>query len=342
MLDPATARNLSVCFARPHMDLLDRARRVVSLEIDELQRLRDRLDESFCAAVALLKETVEAGAKILVVGVGKSGNVGGKIAATLNSTGAPAAVLGCQDAIHGDLGLVNPGDTVLALSYSGETAELLALLPHLKRRRARIVALTGHSGSTLGKAADCVIDVRVQREACPLNLAPTSSTTNTLVVGDALAMVLLEARGFTKEHFAELHPGGSLGRALLLRAEDIMRCGEDFVAVPPDLGISEVIARMTKARAGAVVVVEETGGLAGVFTQGDFARAFQNGGTDIGSEPVSRHMTRQPIHVRSDRLVGEVLALLENSSIDDLVVVDAAGRPVGMIDTQDLTRHRVV
>ncbi len=324
------------------MDLLDRARRVVSLEIDELQRLRDRLDESFCAAVGLLKETVEAGAKIVVVGVGKSGNVGSKLAATLNSTGAPAVVLGCQDAIHGDLGLVNPGDTALALSYSGETAELLALIPHLKRRRVRLVAITGRPGSTLAKAADCVLDVQVQREACPLNLAPTSSSTNTLVIGDALAMVLLEARGFTKERFAELHPGGSLGRALLLRAEDIMRCGEDFVAVPPDLGIREVIARMTKARAGAVVVTGPDGTLAGIFTQGDFARAFQGGGTEIGAEPVGQHMTRQPIHVRSDRLVGEVLALLEDTRIDDLVVVDETGRPVGMIDTQDLTRHRVV
>src|SRR5690606_14801934 len=166
--------------------------------------------------------------------VGKSGNVGSKLAATLNSTGAPAAVLNCQDAIHGDLGLVSAGDVVLALSYSGETDELLILLPHLKRRGARIVAITGRPDSTLGRAADCVLDVQVQREACPLNLAPTCSTTNTLVMGDALAMVLLESRGFTKEHFAELHPGGSLGRALLLRAGDIMRRGEDFVAVPPE------------------------------------------------------------------------------------------------------------
>lgn len=324
------------------MDTLERARRVISLEIEELQRLHQRLDESFAAAVGLLKETVESGAKILVVGVGKSGNVGGKIAATLNSTGAPAAVLDCQDAIHGDLGLVNPGDSVLVLSYSGETAELLALLPHLKRRRARLIAITGKPTSTLGKAADCVLDIHVSREACPLNLAPTSSTTNTLVVGDALAMVLLEARGFTKEHFAELHPGGSLGRALLLRAEDIMRSGVDFVAVPPEFGIREVIARMTQARAGAVVVTESDGTLAGIFTQGDFARAFQRGGGEIGAEPVGAHMTRNPVRVRLDALVGEVLALLEGTRIDDLVVIDGEGRPVGMIDTQDLTRHRVV
>lgn len=324
------------------MDCLEQARRVVSLEIEELGRLLDRLDGSFVAAVDLLKATVEGGAKILVVGVGKSGNVGSKLAATLNSTGAPAAVLNCQDAIHGDLGLVNAGDSVIALSYSGETDELLALLPHLKRRGARIVAITGRPASTLGRAADCVLDIHVQREACPLNLAPTSSTTNTLVMGDALAMVLLEARGFTRDHFAELHPGGSLGRALLLRAGDIMRSGTDFVVVAPATPIRDVIPRMTAARAGAVVVTGEDGTLAGIFTQGDFARAFQSGGAGIGNEPVGDRMTRNPKHVRKDRLVGEVLRLLEEHRIDDLVVVDEAQIPVGMIDTQDLTRHRVV
>lgn len=324
------------------MDPLEQARRVISLEIEELTRLHERLDASFVAAVDLLKTTVESGGKVLIVGVGKSGNIGSKLAATLNSTGAPAAVLHCQDAIHGDLGLVNSGDTVIALSYSGETAELLTLLPHLKRRGARLIAITGKAGSTLGKAADCVLDIQVRREACPLNLAPTSSTTNTLVMGDALAMVLLETRGFTKEHFAELHPGGSLGRALLLRAGDIMRSGEDFVSVPPDLAIREVIARMTKARAGAVVVTNEDGSLAGIFTQGDFARAFQAGGTEVGAESVGTRMTHHPKHVHRDKLVGEVLHLLEAHRIDDLVVIDDERRPVGMIDTQDLTRHRVV
>ena len=324
------------------MDPLEQARRVIALEIEELQRLLERVDGSFIASVDLLKATVERGAKILIVGVGKSGNIGSKLAATLNSTGAPAAVLNCQDAIHGDLGLVNAGDSVIALSYSGETAELLGLLPHLKRRGARLIAITGKPGSTLGKAADCVLDIHVRREACPLNLAPTSSTTNTLVMGDALAMVLLEARGFTKEHFAELHPGGSLGRALLLRAGDIMRTGDDFVKVGPDLTVRETITRMTKARAGAVVVVAEDGSLAGIFTQGDFARAFQTGAAEIGGEPVGRYMTANPKHVHRDRLVGEVLRLLEASRIDDLVVIDDARVPLGMIDTQDLARRQVV
>jgi len=324
------------------MDHLDKARRVISLEIEELTRLVERIDDSFVAAVEMLKTTVSEGAKILIVGVGKSGNIGSKLAATLNSTGAPATVLNCQDAIHGDLGLVNAGDSVIALSYSGETAELLALLPHLKRRQIRLIAITGKPGSTLGKAADCVIDIQVTREACPLNLAPTSSTTNTLVIGDALAMVLLEARGFTKEHFAELHPGGSLGRALLLRAGDIMRKGDDFVVVPPDLPIMDVISKMTSARAGAVIVVEASGALAGIFTQGDFARAFQSGKPDIGSRAVRDFMTKNPISVHESKLVGEVLRILEESRIDDLVVVNDARIPLGMIDTQDLTRLQIV
>lgn len=324
------------------MDYLNKARRVISLEIDELKRLTDRLDERFVAAIDMLKGTVEQGAKIVIVGVGKSGNIGAKLAATFNSTGAAATVLNCQDALHGDLGLVTAGDTVLALSYSGETVELLNLLPYLKRRRIRLIAITGSPESSLGKAADCVLDIQVNREACPLNLAPTSSTTNTLALGDALAMVLLEARGFTSENFAELHPGGSLGRALLLKARDIMRTGDAVVSVPPSCTIGDVIARMSKAKAGAAVVVDQGGVLAGIFTQGDFSRAFQSGQERIGDQPVERFMARNPIHIHEDRLVGEVLRLLEDHRIDDLVVVDVHGIPVGMIDTQDLTRMQVV
>ncbi len=324
------------------MDYVEKARHVISLEIDELKLLHEQVGSSFSCAVELLKSCVESGAKILVVGVGKSGNIGSKLAATLSSTGAPATLLNCQDALHGDLGLVNSGDCVLALSYSGETDELLSLLPHLKRRSAKIIAITGKRESTLGKAADCAIDVRVSREACPLNLAPTSSTTNTLVIGDALAMVLLEARGFTRDHFAELHPGGSLGRSLLLRATDIMRSGSDVVTVPGDESIRSIIDKMTSARAGAVVVVDNDGKLNGIFTQGDFARAFQSGDGDIGSKQVADYMTKDPIHVKKDRLVGEVLKLLEDHRIDDLVVVNSDDQPVGLIDTQDLTRLQVV
>lgn len=324
------------------MDYLEKARRVISLEIEELQQLLESVGDGFIAAVDTLKASVDSGAKVIIVGVGKSGNIGSKLAATFNSTGAPSIVLNCQDALHGDLGIVNDGDTILALSYSGETAELLGLLPHLKRKRVSIVAITGKPESTLAKASDAVVNVMVSREACPLNLAPTSSTTNTLVVGDALAMVLLEARGFTKERFAELHPGGSLGRALLMRAADIMRSGDDFVTVSPDTPILDVISKMTKARAGAVVVVDDSGKLAGVFTQGDFARSFQEDSSNIAAVPVGDIMTKNPKFVVVDQLVGEVLRFLEDYRIDDLVVVDAEGSAVGMIDTQDLTRLQIV
>ncbi|MAS95627.1 MAG: KpsF/GutQ family sugar-phosphate isomerase [Verrucomicrobiales bacterium] len=324
------------------MDYLEKARRVISLEIEELQQLLESVGDGFIAAVDTLKASVDSGAKVIIVGVGKSGNIGSKLAATFNSTGAPSIVLNCQDALHGDLGIVNDGDTILALSYSGETAELLGLLPHLKRKRVSIVAITGKPESTLAKASDAVVNVMVSREACPLNLAPTSSTTNTLVVGDALAMVLLEARGFTKERFAELHPGGSLGRALLMRAADIMRSGDDFVTVSPDTPILDVISKMTKARAGAVVVVDDSGKLAGVFTQGDFARSFQEDSSNIAAVPVGEIMTKNPKFVVVDQLVGEVLRFLEEYRIDDLVVVDAEGSAVGMIDTQDLTRLQIV
>ncbi len=324
------------------MDYLERARRVISLEIEELQQLHERIEESFTAAIELLKSSVEGGGKVVIVGVGKSGNIGSKLAATFNSTGAPSTILNCQDALHGDLGLVGESDAVLALSYSGETAELLAVLPYLKRKGAAIIAITGKSKSTLAQAADCILDIKVTREACPMNLAPTSSTTNTLVIGDALAMVLLESRGFTKEKFAELHPGGSLGRALLLKAGDIMRKGDDCVRVGKDEPIRSVIEQMTKARAGAVVVTNEDKTLAGIFTQGDFARAFQSGQEKIGEQAVSNFMTADPIHVKETQLVGEVLKLLEDHRIDDLVVVNENSTPLGMIDTQDLTRLQVV
>lgn len=325
------------------MDYLEKARRVIQMEIAELNRLVDRIGESFSAAIDALRTTVEARGKVIIVGVGKSGNIGQKLAATLNSTGAPATVLDCQDALHGDLGLVTATDVVLALSYSGETDELLNLLPHLKRRGVTVIGITGRPDSTLGRAADVVLDVNVEREACPMNLAPTSSTTTMLVLGDALAMVLLEARGFGEDDFAMLHPGGSLGRALLTKVTEIMRTGEQLARVSPDASVRDALAAMTHARAGAVIVAEVATPLEGIFTQGDFTRAFQSDSEGIGNRPVSELMTRNPITIDSSRLAAEALRLLETHRIDDLVVVDEITRvPLGLIDTQDLTRLGVV
>ena len=261
---------------------------------------------------------------------------------TINSTGATAVVLNSQNALHGDLGVVADGDVVLALSYSGETTELLNLLPALRRFEVTAVALTGETGSTLARRCDLVLDTCVSREACPLGLAPTSSSTVMLVLGDALAMVLLEARGFRQEDFAKLHPGGSLGRTLLTRVSDIMRSGDALATAAPEDLVRDALERMTAARAGAAVITErETGQLTGIFTQGDFVRAVQKN-ADIFSRPVLDFMTPDPVAIPEDKLAAEVLAVLSQHRIDDLVVVDAEGRPVGLVDSQDLSRLKLV
>ncbi len=323
------------------MNYPEQARRVIQLEIDELQRLHVRIDESFARAIELLLVGVRHGGKLIVCGVGKSGNIGRKLAATLNSTGATTVLLNVGDALHGDLGVVDPGDLAILLSYSGETSELLDLLPHLKRFNIAIIAITGSPQSTLARHADVVLDVHVTQEACPLNLAPTSSTTTMLVLCDALAMVLLEARGFQAEDFAKLHPGGSLGRALLTRVSDVMRRGEQLATITPSTTVREALQAMTRARSGAAVVAHADGTLAGVFTHGDFVRAFQRDNA-IADHPVREFMTPHPVSIQADKLAAEVLAALEKNRVDDIVVVDASGHPVGMVDTQDLTRLRLV
>ncbi len=323
------------------MNYLEKARRVIQLEIDELQRLHARIDDSFARAIELLLPCVRGPGKLIVCGVGKSGNIGRKLAATLNSTGATTVLLNVGDALHGDLGVVDPGDLAIMLSYSGETSEILDLLPHLKRVGMPIIAITGGVQSTLARHADVVLDVHVTQEACPLNLAPTSSTTTMLVLCDALAMALLEARGFQAEDFAKLHPGGSLGRALLTRVSDVMRQGEQFAMIKPETTVREALQAMTRARSGAAVVANADGTLAGVFTHGDFVRAFQRDNA-TADKSVREFMTPRPVSIQADKLAAEVLATLEKNRVDDIVVVDAAGKPVGMVDTQDLTRLRLV
>jgi arabinose-5-phosphate isomerase len=320
---------------------LDRARRVLEIEAEALQQLTARLDDNFLTAVDCLRDALERKGKIVVVGVGKSGHIGDKIAATLTSTGSTAVVLNSLNALHGDLGLVADGDVILALSYSGETIELLNLLPALARFDVKIIALTGQSDSSLGRAAAVVLDVSVPREACPLNLAPTSSTTAMLALGDALAMVLLEARGFRKEDFAKFHPGGSLGRTLLLRVGEIMRPAEQIPLLPPETPVLEVIQAMTRHRTGAAVLVNPDGTLAGIFTHGDFARHFPNH-PDMATRPVADFMTRQPIVLEDNKLAAEVLAVMRSHRIDDLVIIDPSRRPIGLVDSQDLSRYKVL
>src|ERR1700720_799101 len=323
------------------MDFLEKARRVLDIEIFELQRLRDRMGESFSRAVELIKEAVDGRGKIVVLGVGKSGHVGAKIASTLTSTGSPAVVLDSLNALHGRLGMGADGDVILALSASGETEELVRILPAIARFQVKIIAMCGDSDSTLARNAHVVLDVNVEQEACPLNLAPTSSTTAMLALGDALAMVLLEARGFDKEDFAKFHPAGMIGRSLLLRVHQVMRPAEAMALVFPDTPIRAVLKAMTDVRAGAAVVAGQDRQLLGIFTHGDFARNFQSD-PNIGERLVADLMTLNPVTVHKDKLAVEVLNLLERHRIDDLVVVDDNKVPVGIVDSQDLTRLKLL
>ena len=323
------------------MDYLERARKVFDIELQEAAAVCARLGEDFTKAVDLIKTAVENRGKVVVLGVGKSGHIGEKIAATLTSTGSPAVVLNSLNALHGDLGVVADGDVVLALSYSGETEELLAVLPSFVRMGLPILAITGETNSTLAMTSAAVLDVRVSQEACPLNLAPSSSTTAMLVLGDALAMTLLEARGFQKEDFARYHPGGSLGRGLLLRVHQIMRPVTELAILSASDTVLDAVRGMTARRAGAAVIVSAEGKLAGIFTHGDFSRHFPEN-PDIGARKVGDFMTKNPIAIPGDKLAAEVLQILEQHRIDDLVVVNAANEPIGIVDSQDLTRLKIL
>ena len=319
------------------MNHLTRAKSVFEMEIEELRGVLSRLDDNFNKAVDLMSQALDRGNKIVIVGVGKSGN----IVATLNSTGTPTVLLDSLNALHGDLGIVQDGDVCIAMSFSGETSELLALLPFIKRFELPIISMTGNTASSLAKYSDIVLDTGVSREACPLNLAPTSSTTAMLVMGDALAMALVEARHFTARDFAKRHPGGSLGRALLTRVSDIMRRGEEMAMLPETASVNDCLKAMTTAHAGACVLLTADRKLAGIFTHGDFVRAY-GANPLIGEQPVSGFMTRNPIYVMEEDLAAEAAKAVSNRRIDDLVVLNAEMTPVGIIDLQDLARLKLV
>jgi len=323
------------------VNYVDRGRRIFDMEIEELQKVSSSLSDSFAQAVELLKVSLENKGKIVVVGIGKSGNIGHKIAATLNSTGSTAVVLNSQNALHGDLGLISDGDAIVILSYSGETAELLDLLPFIKRFDVSLVGITGKADSTLEQQSDATLLTTITREACPLNLAPTSSSTAMLVMGDALAMVLLESRGFTEKDFSKFHPGGSLGRALLTTVDDIMRSGDALAIIQPSDTVQDALSTMSKAHSGACIVTHGDGTMAGIFTHGDFARSFQEN-PDIGNLPVSQFMTTDPITLRSNSLAVEAVTTIGTHRIDDIVVLDRDNKPVGIIDTQDFARLKLI
>ncbi len=318
--------------------MIKRAKEVLRIEAAAVSSLIRRIDKNFEKAV---RAVLACKGKLVVTGMGKPGFIGAKISATLSSTGTPSLYLHPADAIHGDLGRVTKDDVVLAISNSGETEEIIRLLPTLKKISTRIIAMTGNRDSTLARHSDVVLDVAVKKEACPLNLAPTASTTAMLAMGDALAVALLDRRGFRREDFALYHPGGSLGKRLILKVEDIMRKGKANPVVGADMKIKDVLLRITGARAGSASVVDKKGMLAGIFTDGDLRRHL---GTDplLSLKPVKQVMTKNPVTISKDMLAADAFRILQEKRIDEIPVVDKLKRPIGLVDVQDLLKAGLV
>lgn len=319
-------------------DHISVGQRVLDIEARAVDALKDSLDASFSAACDLM---LNAKGRVIVTGMGKSGHVGSKLAATLASTGTPSFFVHPGEASHGDLGMITPDDVVLALSNSGETAEVLAILPVIKRKGTGLVGMTGRPQSALAQLSDVHLTVAVAEEACPHNLAPTSSTTAALAMGDALAIALLEARGFTPEDFALSHPGGSLGRRLLLKVDDIMHAGEQLPVVSADTSLSEALLEMTHKGLGMTAVTHDDGTLAGIFTDGDLRRIFDRN-IDIRQATIADVMVTDPITIAPGHLAAEALQIMETRKINGLMVCDDTGKPLGAFNMQDLLRAGVV
>lgn len=314
-------------------------RRVFAVEIDALAAVAARLDGEFSTACRLM---LEARGRVVCTGMGKSGHIARKIAATLASTGTPSFYVHPGEAAHGDLGMITDADVVLALSYSGESDEILLLLPVLKRQGNKLIAMTGRAQSSMARESDVHLDVSVPAEACPLALAPTSSTTASLAMGDALAVALLEARGFTAEDFARSHPAGALGRRLLLHITDVMHVGDDIPAVGPDATITEALVEISQKRLGMTAVVDAERHLLGLYTDGDLRRSLDDPGLDIRTTRIAEVMTRSPRTIDAGALAVEAAQLMETHKISGLLVVDADQRVVGALNIHDLLRARVV
>ena len=318
-------------------NLLAMAKQVIDIEAQACQALGARLDHHFITACELI---LKCDGRVIVTGMGKSGHIGGKIAATLASTGTPAFFVHPGEASHGDLGMITRRDVVIALSNSGETAEMLAILPVIKRLGAPLIALTGRPQSTLAKAAEAHLDVSVEREACPLNLAPTASTTAALVMGDALAVALLDARAFQPEDFALSHPGGALGRRLLLRVQDVMHTGEHIPMVMYNQTIKQALIVISSGGLGMTTIVDEQQKLLGLFTDGDLRRILDQDEYDL-NQPIERVMIRNPRTCTQDKLAAEALAIMERDKINGLIVVDEHANVIGALNMHDLLRAGV-
>ncbi len=324
--------------AADNQRLIEMGRDALRIEARAVAALVERLGADFERACRML---LACTGRVVVSGMGKSGHVGGKIAATLASTGTPAFFLHAAEASHGDLGMVAKGDVVLAISYSGETAELLTILPLFKRMGAPLISMTGNPQSTLAREADVHLDVSVPAEACPLNLAPTASTTATLAMGDALAVALLKHRGFTEADFARSHPGGALGRRLLLRVQDVMRRGDDLPMVRPDTPLPEGLLEMSRKRLGLAAVVDADRRVLGIFTDGDLRRALDRQ-VDIHKSTMADVMTRGCRSIGAQELAAEAVLMMEKHAINGLLVLDADGRLAGALNVHDLLRAGVM
>jgi len=318
--------------------LVDTAVEVLRIEAEALAALPARIDESFAQACEII---LGCPGRVVVSGMGKSGHVGRKIAATLASTGTPSFFVHPAEASHGDLGMITRDDVLLALSNSGATEELLAIVPLVKRRGARLIAMTGNPASALARLADVHLDAGVEREACPLNLAPTASTTVSLALGDALAVALLEARGFGPEDFASSHPGGALGRRLLTHVSDVMRTGEAIPSVPASAPLTRAILEITRKRMGMTAVLDAAGAVQGIFTDGDLRRLLERDG-DIRSLNVGAVMTSAPATIGPGALAAEAVRRMEDRRISQLLVVDDGGHLVGAVHIHDLLTAKVV
>ncbi len=319
--------------------LIEQAKRVLQIEADAISSLIDRIGENFLSAVGIL---YSCKGRVVVTGMGKSGIIGKKIAATLASTGTPALFLHPAEGIHGDLGMITKGDVLIAISNSGETEELNKILPLIKRLDIKLISLTGGPNSTLALASDIVLDVGVKEEACPLGLIPTASTTAALAMGDALSVALLEKRGFKEEDFAFFHPGGSLGKKLLLKVEDLMHKGKDIPKVHEDTIMKDAILEISSKKLGITSVLDGQGRVSGIITDGDLRRWLEKGESDIFKVKAKEVMTRNPRTIEWDALAAKALSIMEQHSITSLVIVDSERRPEGIIHLHDLLRAGVV
>ncbi|MBQ3288975.1 MAG: KpsF/GutQ family sugar-phosphate isomerase [Kiritimatiellae bacterium] len=326
---------------------LSRAREVFDIEIEGLRRTRASLGPSFVAAVGAILTAVRSGGMVVVTGVGKSLHVAEKMSGILSSTGTRSFVLNPVQAMHGDLGSVSGNDILIALSFSGESEEILRLIPAVRRHGLKVISMTGSGESALAALSDVHVAIPCGSEACPFGMAPTNSTTATMAMGDALAMALLDAQKFDVSDYALNHPAGAIGKALLLSVGDVMRTGDRLAKVGPSATVMEALMAMTAAQGGSAVVVGGRGRLLGIFTDGDFRRLVSAGkGSDDSSmllaAPVSRHMTEKPVFVRADEPAADLVKVFESRQIDDLPVCDAKGRVVGLVDIQDLPKMKVI